>query len=73
MKYHEKCTGGDELFMDQGGVVKVPLQHHVLTVFPSYIHHAVSPMLINDHEDLDFLEQRFNVQFWVTLGIHPRE
>ena len=72
MKNHDKCTGGDQLFMDEGRVLKVPLGHNILIIFPSYIHHAMNPMMTRDGKDLSFQEQRFNVQFWVTLGIHPK-
>lgn len=71
MRDYEQCTGGDQLLMDDGRVVNIPLGHNIMTVFPSYIHHAMNPMIARDNKELAFLDQRFNLQFWVTLEHQP--
>ncbi|MBI86382.1 MAG: hypothetical protein CMJ81_24555 [Planctomycetaceae bacterium] len=71
MRNYKQCTGGDQLILDGGKVITVPLGHNVLTVFPSYIHHAVSHVIAPDNKEMAFLDQRFNLQFWVTLEHQP--
>ena len=38
-----------------------------MTLFPSYIPHCISPIYTDDNKDVAFLDQRFSIQFWVSL------
>ena len=63
-----KLNGGDMLFMDDGKIIKIPNKNNFMTVFPSFIHHAIIPLKSKDNKDVDFTSQRFSVQFWVRLS-----
>jgi len=63
-----KLNGGDMLFMDDGKIIKIPNKNNFMTVFPSFIHHAIIPLKSKDNKHVDFTSQRFSVQFWVRLS-----
>jgi hypothetical protein len=59
--------GGDMFFMDKGKIIKVKNQNNFMTLFPSYIPHAITPLYSENNQDVSFLEQRFSIQFWISL------
>ena len=65
----DKLKGGNMFFMDNNKIYEVKNKSNFMTVFPSYIPHAISPLHTDDDKDVSFLEQRFSIQFWVSLKI----
>jgi len=59
--------GGDIFFMDDKKIIEVENKNNCMTVFPSFVPHAISPLYSKDGKDVSFLEQRFSVQFWVSF------
>jgi len=62
-----KLKGGNMLFMDNNKIYEVENKNNFMIVFPSYISHAITPLHTEDDKDVSFLEQRFSIQFWVSL------
>ena len=63
----DELSGGDMLFMDDGRIVEIPHQNNLMVVFPTYIHHAITPIKSKSGKDVPFPQQRFSIQFWVGL------
>ena len=63
----KNLKGGDMLFMDEGKIIKIENKNNFMVLFPSYIPHAITPIYTEDNKDVSFLEQRFSIQYWVTL------
>ena len=63
-----ELTGGDMLFMDDGRIVEIPSQNNLMVVFPTYIHHAITPIKSKSGKDVPFPQQRFSIQYWVRLN-----
>ena len=62
----KKLQGGHQLFMDgDGDTIEVDTPHNILSVFPSYIPHAVTPIEADDEVQFDM--ERFSLQYWVSL------
>jgi len=62
----DSLKGGDMLFYDNE-IIEVKNKNNFMVVFPSYIPHAITPLYSKDKQDVPFLEQRFSIQFWVSL------
>jgi len=58
--------GGNMLFYDKK-LIEVKNMNNFMVVFPSYISHAITPLYTENNKDVSFLEQRFSIQFWVSL------
>ena len=55
------------LFMDEGRTIKIPNQNNIMVVFPTYIHHAITPIKSKSGKDVPFPQQRFSIQYWTDL------
>ena len=62
----DSLKGGDMLFYDNKNI-EVKNKNNFMVVFPSYIPHAITPLYSENKQDVPFLEQRFSIQFWVSL------
>jgi len=62
----DSLKGGDMLFYDNE-TIEIENKNNFMTVFPSYIPHAITPLYSKNKQDVPFLEQRFSIQFWVSL------
>tara|TARA_R100001460_G_scaffold7395_1_gene18896 strand:- start:3764 stop:4402 length:639 start_codon:yes stop_codon:yes gene_type:complete len=62
----DSLQGGDMLFYDNKNI-EVKNRNNFMVVFPSYIPHAITPLYSENKQDVPFLEQRFSIQFWVSL------
>ena len=63
----DELTGGDMLFMDDGRIVEIPNQNNLMVVFPTYIHHAITPIKSKSGKDVPFPQQRFSIQYWTDV------
>ena len=63
----DELSGGDMLFMDDGRIVEIPNQNNLMVVFPTYIHHAITPIKSKSGKDGPFPQQRFSIQYWTNL------
>ena len=63
----DELYGGDMLFMDDGRIVEIPNQNNLMVVFPTYIHHAITPIKSKSGKDVPFPQQRFSIQYWTQL------
>ena len=63
----DELYGGDMLFMDDGRIVEIPNQNNLMVVFPTYIHHAITPIKSKSGKDVPFPQQRFSIQYWLSL------
>tara|TARA_R110000796_G_scaffold169587_3_gene286431 strand:- start:958 stop:1578 length:621 start_codon:yes stop_codon:yes gene_type:complete len=57
-------TEGKSIFYDPYEKT-IPVKHNFLTVFPSYVPHAMTPLI--GEKEVAFAEQRFSIQFWCRL------
>ena len=55
------------LFMDGNKIIKIPNKNNFMSVFPSFIYHAITPLKSEDNKDVAFSSQRFSIQFWIRL------
>ena len=62
----DSLKGGDMLFYDNK-IIEVKNKNNFMVVFPSYIPHAITPLYSKNKQDVPFLEQRFSIQFWISL------
>ena len=63
----DELYGGDMLFMDDGRTVEIPNQNNIMVVFPTYVHHAITPIKSRSGKDVPFPQQRFSIQYWTDL------
>jgi len=63
----DELKGGDMLFMDENRIVEIPNQNNLMIVFPTYIHHAITPIKSKSGKDVPFPQQRFSIQYWTDL------
>jgi len=56
-------SGGNQLFMKDGKVVKFESKNNQLIIFPSNVYHSLSE--IKTTEDLPWEMRRFNIQAWL--------
>jgi len=56
-------SGGDQIFMYKNNIVKLPLKHNQLVIFPSTVWHSCTE--ITAPEDLEWENKRFNIQAWL--------
>jgi|TARA_R110000744_G_scaffold316749_2_gene423383 hypothetical protein len=63
----DKLKGGHMRFMEDDKIIEVKNKNNFMTLFPSYIPHCISPIYTDDNKDVAFLDQRFSIQFWVSL------
>ena len=54
-------------FLDRNDIIEIENKNNFFTIFPSYIPHCVSPLYSKDNKDVSFMEQRFSLQFWISL------
>ena len=64
----DELSGGDMLFMDEGRTIEISSRNNLMVVFPSYIHHAITPIRSKSGKDVPFTQQRFSIQYWVKCG-----
>tara|TARA_R100000030_G_scaffold36699_1_gene27418 strand:- start:3344 stop:3985 length:642 start_codon:yes stop_codon:yes gene_type:complete len=62
----DTLKGGNMLFYDKK-IIEVENKNNFMMVFPSYIPHAITPLFSENKQDVPFLEQRFSIQFWISL------
>jgi len=62
----DSLEGGNMLFYDNK-IIEIKNKNNFMVVFPSYIPHAITPLYSKNKKDVPFLEQRFSIQFWVSL------
>ena len=63
----DALSGGDLLFMDEGKIIQVPNKDNMMVLFPWYLNHSITPVKSKDGKDVPFPQQRFSVQYWVSL------
>ena len=63
---NNNLKGGDMLFYDNKSI-EVKNKNNFMVVFPSYIAHAITPLYSDNKQNVSFLEQRFSIQFWISL------
>ena len=68
----DELKGGDMLFMDENRIVEIPNQNNLMIVFPTYIHHAITPIKSKSGKDVPFPQQRFSIQYWTDLNTAHR-
>lgn len=59
--------GGDSMFMYRNTTKRIPFKHNQLIIFPSHVSHAASQVRMDPNAD--FMDGRFNLQFWLTAGL----
>jgi len=64
----EELSGGNMLFMDEGGIVEIPNQNNLMILMPSFIQHCVTPLRSKTGKDVSFPQQRFSIQYWVKCN-----
>lgn len=63
LKDESLISGGEQLFMKDGKIVRVESKNNRLVIFPSDVFHSVTEITMD--EKTDWINRRFNIQAWL--------